>query len=69
MTQCERIIKYINDFGGITQYDALLDLGIMRLASRIYDLKKDLYPIKDEWVVSKNRYGEKIEYKKYYLAK
>lgn len=39
-TQCERIIKYLKDFGSITQYQALQDLGIMRLASRISELQK-----------------------------
>lgn len=42
-TQCERIIKYLKDFGSITQYQALQDLGIMRLASRISELQKNGY--------------------------
>ena len=40
MTQCERIINYIEDNGSITQLDALREFGCMRLASRISDLKK-----------------------------
>lgn len=43
MTQCERIIKYINDFGSITTYQAFTDLGITRLASRIHDLSERGY--------------------------
>ena len=39
-TQNQRIIDYINQFGSITQLEALRDLGVMRLASRISDLKK-----------------------------
>lgn len=39
-TQNQRILDYIRDFGSITQLDALQDLGVMRLASRISDLRK-----------------------------
>ena len=67
MKQTERILKYIDDFGSITQAQAFMDLGVMRLASRINDLKKAGYAIGDEYVSSKNRYGETVYYKKYYL--
>lgn len=40
MTQCERILKYIEETGSITQMDALKEFGCMRLASRISDIKK-----------------------------
>lgn len=42
-TQCERILDYISDFGSITSMEAMQDLGCMRLASRICDLKKQGY--------------------------
>ena len=38
MTQCERIVEYIKQNGSITAREAMTDLGIMRLASRIADL-------------------------------
>lgn len=38
--QNERVLNYIKEFGSITQLDAIRDLGIMRLASRVSDLKK-----------------------------
>ena len=47
-TQAERILDYIDEFGSITQYEALQDLGVMRLASRISDLKKLGFPIESE---------------------
>lgn len=37
-TQNQRILDYIAEFGSITQFEALQDLGVMRLASRISDL-------------------------------
>lgn len=67
MKQTERILKYINDFGSITSLQAMQDLGVMRLASRITDLKQAGYEIDSEYVHSKNRYGEPMKYKRYYM--
>ena len=67
MKQTERILKYINDFGSITSLQAMQDLGVMRLASRITDLKQAGYEIDSEFVHSKNRYGEPMRYKRYYM--
>lgn len=66
-TQNERIIDYIKRFGGITQFEALRDLGVMRLASRISDLKRLGYPVESERIVVKNRYGEECRIKRYKL--
>lgn len=66
-TQNERIISYINQFGSITQIEALKDLGVMRLASRISDLRSLGYPIVSENVPVRNRYGEKCHIKRYRL--
>lgn len=65
--QCKRIIEYIKQFGSITQLEALQDLGIMRLASRISELKKQGFDIQDEQTTVKNRYGEKCNIKRYML--
>lgn len=66
-TQTERVLDYINDFGSITQMDAFKDLGVMRLASRISDLKKMGYPITSKVEAVKNRYGENCYIKRYSL--
>ena len=66
-TQNERIIAYIKEFGSITQFEALRDLGVMRLASRISDLKRLGYPVESERIVVKNRYGEECRIKRYKL--
>lgn len=68
MNQCDRIISYIREFGSITSLEAFADLGCTRLASRVSDLKKQGYNIKSEFVTSKNRYGENVSYKRYYLG-
>ncbi len=65
-TQNERIIDYLNQFGSITQLQALSDLGIMRLASRVSDLKKLGYPITSRMETVKNRYGESCHIKVYF---
>lgn len=69
MTQNQRIVDYMQEFGSITQLDALRDLGVMRLASRISDLIKQGYPIVSEMETVKNRYGEKCRIKRYRLDK
>ena len=66
-TQCDRILKYMNDFGSITQLQAIADLGCMRLASRVSDLRKRGYPIRKRMVTGKNRYAEKTNYAEYYM--
>lgn len=68
-TQSDKILDYMERFGSITQYDALMDLGVMRLASRISDLKKQGVPIKSEMETVKNRFGESCNIKRYSLAK
>ena len=68
-TQAERVLAYIEKFGSITQYEALADLGVMRLASRISELKnKNGLPIKSEVVAVKNRFGEDCYIKRYSLG-
>lgn len=68
-TQNERILKYIDDFGSITDIEAYMDLGIRRLASRIHDLKSLGYPIVGEFETVKNRWEEKIRIKRYRMLK
>lgn len=67
-TQNRRIIEYMTEEGGITQLEALRELGVMRLASRIADLKKQGYDIRSERQEVKNRYGESCFIKRYSLG-
>lgn len=66
-TQCERILDYISDFGSITSLEAMRDLGCMRLASRICDLKHQGYNFITKSEKGKNRYGEETNYFRYFL--
>lgn len=66
-TQCERILDYFNDFGSITSLEAMRDLGCMRLASRICDLKRKGYRFVTKTEKGENRYGEPTKYFRYFL--
>lgn len=67
VTQCQRIIDYMHQFGSISTLEAFRDLGVARLASRIHDLKSMGYNITSETVSSLNRFNEKTYYKVYRL--
>lgn len=66
-TQYDMILQYLKEHGSITQLDALREFGCMRLAARIAVLKKRGYRIESENEFSKNRYGDKIRYARYFL--
>lgn len=66
-TQNQKILDYMVKFGGITQLEALGDLGVMRLASRISDLRRAGHDIKSETITVKNRFEEECHVAKYSL--
>lgn len=68
ITQEHRILVYMRENGSITSLEAMKDLGIMRLASRICDLRQNGYNIISETESMKNRYGEKVHYARYKLV-
>ena len=61
-----RILKYIRDFGSITTFEAFTELGCTRLSEYIRQLRLE-YNVLDKWINDTNRYGEKVQYKKYWL--
>lgn len=67
MTQNEKVLRYLRDKGTITPLEAYREFGIMRLASRIADLKKKGYPIERTMIAVENRYGEKVSFAEYHL--
>lgn len=67
MTQCERILKFMKEHGSINPMQAMKDLGVMRLAARVADLKKAGYKISRRTVTGRNRYGEPVSYAEYRL--
>lgn len=67
MTQCEKVVEYMKAFGSITPLDAMRDIGCMRLAARIADLREQGYVIGRRMKTSKNRYGNPISFAEYFL--
>ena len=72
MTQCEKVMEHLKNRGSITARQAY-HMGIMRLASRIADLRNDPevamnYNIKTETLKVKNRDGSFSYVAKYCLV-
>ena len=68
MTQCDKILRHLKDYGSITSLTAMQEYGIMRLASRINDLRSEGIAIVSEMKTGKNRYGETTHFAVYRLA-
>lgn len=66
--QCDRIMRHLIDFGSITPMEALSEYGIMRLASRVSEIRKQGINIICEFETGKNRYGEATHWARYRLA-
>ena len=62
------IEEYINEYGSISALEALRDLGVYRLASRIADLKKQGHKIKSEMVSVETRNGGRTHIARYSWA-
>lgn len=69
MTQCERILRHLQDYGSITQAEAVTEYGCYRLGARIWDLKAKGIPIRSERVTGKNRYDEPVSFSRYSIVK
>lgn len=67
MKQCEKIARHLETYGSITSLEAMRDYGVMRLASRVSDLKKAGLPVRTEFVRGRNRFGEPTCYARYIL--
>lgn len=69
VTQCDRILRHLKDYGSITPLEAMNEYGIMRLAARINDLRAQGIAITSEVKTGKNRYGEDTHFSVYRLKK
>lgn len=65
MKQTEQILDYMKNYDGITPMDALKDIGCMRLAARIADLRRDGHRIKGEKIGVRRRDGSKAHVMRY----
>ena len=63
------ILRYIREHGWITKLAALLELGVMNLPGRIYDLKAEGFPIVDRWAYEYDERGRVVKkWKEYGIA-
>ena len=62
----ERIIKYIEDYGSITTFQAFSDLCCTRLSEYIRQIRLER-PVYDKTIKTKNIYGENVWYKRFYF--
>jgi len=67
MTQQQRILKYMQDFGSISPMEAFRDLGITKLATRISEITRGGQAVAKQMEISRNRYGDTVRYMRYRL--
>lgn len=68
VSQCKRILRHMKDYGSISTLEAMNEYGIMRLGSRISDLRKMGHNIETTWKEGQNRYGEKTRWAEYKMV-
>lgn len=63
------VMDYLARHEYITTTISILSLGVTDLRKRISELRKMGIQIEDRTVTKKNRYGDKVSHKEYYLGK
>ena len=67
MTQCEKILCFMNEHVTITQRDAI-GLGVYRLAARISDLRQQGHDIRRNMIRVRNADGSKSSVAAYFMV-
>ena len=65
VTQRDRLLRYLLDFGSITRMEAISELGIIEAPARITELRQRGYDIQTGYEYGKNRYGETVKWAKW----
>ena len=68
MTQNQKLLKHLQDRGGITSLEAFEIYGITRLSARIKNLRDEGHNIMSSWESAKNRDGVTVNFTRYILA-
>jgi len=63
----QRVLQYMIDYGSITGQQAINDLGMTELRSRISEITRAGFPIRKEWQNTRNKFGERISFVRYSL--
>lgn len=67
LSQKDRVLCHLHTFGEITSWEAIKEYGITRISAVIFNLRKEGWYIENEWVTTKNRYGDDVRYVNYKL--
>jgi len=67
LTQKQKVLRHLVNYGKISPLTAFRDYGIMRLASRIHELRNDGHNIKSVSTTALNRFKEKINHATYFI--
>lgn len=65
MTQCEKLLAYLEQYGSISGLECIMALGIMNYKGRICDLRQDGYDIETVFETLTNARGEKKTFARY----
>ncbi len=68
MTQKQRVLRHLEEYGTIEPMLALREYGIYRLADVILQLRGIGYSIETKEIKTKNRFNEPTRYAKYILT-
>ena len=63
----QRVLAYMSEHGSITGQQAINDLVMTELRSRISEIMRAGFPIRKEWQNSKNKFGETVSFVRYSL--
>ena len=66
MTQTERLLERLREYP-VTPLDSWVDLGIYRLAARVFDLRNQGHNIEKTMVKVRNKFGETVKVAEYRL--
>lgn len=66
MSQCKKIMNYLDVHGSITPMDAFNDLYITKLATRISEMIREGYKVDKVMEQRVNSDGETVRYMRYY---
>ena len=69
VTQKERVLTAMRNYGSISPWYAFNHLGNTRLAATIFQLKKDGHIISSTTETGKNKFGDDVRYARYTLIK
>lgn len=69
VTQKERVLTAMRNYGSISPWYAINHLGNTRLAATIFNLKKDGHIITSVKETGTNKFGDEISYSRYTLVK